>query len=460
MIDDDRELLRTVSRYLEHVHRVAADDNANGRSELSDLVSDHLGVDAATVPVTTESLSLHRYVDADIALDELTTASGGRVIGVTGGDQRWHVSASELLTSSYARFAPGPISYETRAIGPGGERRVVAFGVRLLTFDGQPLAVVQRSSSPNTMPPAARLEVFGSDPEATSAALAEIRRLMVERSVLRGQVLSFAQTEYGSHAGATFLPRPSVEADDVVLADGVLQRIVDHVVGIGDQREVLRSAGQHLKRGVLLYGPPGTGKTLTVRHLLSRTPGTTAVVLTGSSIRFVSAAAEIARTFAPALVVLEDIDLVAADRAHSPEPVLFDVLDALDGLEPDADIAFVMTTNHVQVLEEALAARPGRVDLGVEIALPDVTARRRLFQHYAGSLPFSADALHAAAERAEGTTGSFAKELVRRTVLRAALRGDELPTDDDLTAALDDLLSSGAELTRLLLGGRESISSK
>ncbi len=108
MIDDDRELLRTVSRYLEHVHRVAADDNANGRSELSDLVSDHLGVDAATVPVTTESLSLHRYVDADIALDELTTASGGRVIGVTGGDQRWHVSASELLTSSYAASPPAP----------------------------------------------------------------------------------------------------------------------------------------------------------------------------------------------------------------------------------------------------------------------------------------------------------------------------------------------------------------
>ncbi|MHA0111344.1 AAA family ATPase, partial [Klebsiella pneumoniae] len=84
--------------------------------------------------------------------------------------------------------------------------------------------------------------------------------------------------------------------------------------------------------GVLLYGPPGTGKTLTVRHLLSRTPGTTAVVLTGSSIHLVRAAVEIARTFAPALVVLEDIDLVAADRSHSNEPVLFDVLDALDGL--------------------------------------------------------------------------------------------------------------------------------
>ncbi len=457
--DDDREILRTVYRYLEHVHLVATDDNVHRSSELADVISAHLGVDVTTVPVTTEPVSLHRYVDADIALDELSAAGDGRVIGVTGGDQRWYLSASDLLTSTHGRFTPGPISYETRAIGPGTERRVVAFGVRLLTFDGRPLAVVQRASTANAMPPTARLELFGPDPDATSAALAEIRRLMVERSVVRGQVLSFAPTEYGSQAGATFLPRPSVDADEVVLADGVLEKIVDHVVGIGDQRDVLRAAGQHLKRGVLLYGPPGTGKTLTVRHLLSRTPGTTAVVLTGSSVRFVTAAAEIARTFAPALVVLEDIDLVAADRSYSPQPVLFDVLDALDGLEADADIAFVMTTNHVQILEEALAARRGRVDLGVEIALPDVAARRRLFQHYAGSLPLSPEALDAAAERAEGTTGSFAKELVRRTVLRAALRGDDLPLDDDLSASLDDLLSSGAALTRLLLGGRESMSS-
>ena len=85
--------------------------------------------------------------------------------------------------------------------------------------------------------------------------------------------------------------------------------------------------------------------------------------------------------------------------------------------------------------------------------------RRRLFEHYAGTLPLSAEALDAAADRAEGTTGSFAKELVRRTVLRAALRGADQPTDDDLEASLDDLLSSGAALTRLLLGGTESLSS-
>ncbi|WP_235561328.1 AAA family ATPase [Microbacterium sp. Leaf151] len=455
--DDDRRLMHAVNAYLQDMHRVVQSDTAGDRTPLGDELSAHLGVDAATLPVTSESVSAHRYVDADIALDELMSRSGGRLIGVTGGEQRLHVSASDLIAGAYSQFAPGPVSYESRDVSADAQRRVVSFGVRLLTFAGQPLAIVQRAANPRSAPPQPQLELIGSDADATAAALVEIRRLMIERSVLRGQVLSFAPTEYGHGAGATFLARPDVAADDIVLGEGVLSRIVDHVVGIGDHREALRAAGQHLKRGVLLYGPPGTGKTLSVRHLLSLTPDTTAVVLTGSSIRFITAAAEIARTFAPALVVLEDIDLVAADRGHSPQPVLFDVLDALDGLEPDADIAFVMTTNHVQILEEALAARPGRVDLGVEIPLPDEADRRRLFRRYAHGLTLSEQALDAAADRAAGTTGSFAKELLRGTVLRAALRGDAEADDADLAATLDELLDSGAALTRVLLGSRQEL---
>ncbi len=453
--DEDREFMRVVKRYLQRVDRLAATEAAGERTPLGAALSEHLGVDAASVPVLTESVPSHRLVDADLALDELTTEGDGTLLGVTGGEQRLHSSVADLISNAHTRFAPGPVSYEMRATGPHTERRVVAFGVRLLSFAGHPIAIVQRGASPRHGEQSARLEILSADQDAATALITELRRLMVERSVLKGRVLSFVPTEYGHDAGATFLDRPDVRADDIVLEDGVLERVVEHVVGVGEHRDALRAAGQHLKRGVLLYGPPGTGKTLTVRHLLSRTPDTTAVVLTGSSIRFIAAAAEIARTFPPSLVVLEDIDLVAADRGYSPQPILFEVLDALDGLEGDADVAFVMTTNHVHILEEALAARPGRVDLGVEIPLPGADARRRLFRRYAADLPLSDRALDAAADRAEGTTGSFAKELIRRTVLIAAVRGDGTGvTDTDLETALDDLLSSGAALTRLLLGAR------
>jgi len=448
----DRELMSAVAGYLKRVEAFAAQEEVSERTPFGDALSDHLGADATVLSIVTEEVPSHRLVDADIALDELVEQSGGSLIGVTGGEQRFHSSMSELVANRHMRFAVGAVTYASRDIGPDATRRVVSFGVRLLTFDEAPVVVVQRGAAPQFGREAAQLEVMAPDQDVSMAFLDRLRALMIERSVLRGKVLSFAGTMYGQSAGATFLRRPDVAQDAIVLADGVLERITGHVVGIGEHRRELLDAGQHLKRGVLLYGPPGTGKTLTVRHLLSRTPDVTAVVLTGSSIQYIGAAAEIARTFQPSLVVLEDIDLVAMERTYTPQPLLFEVLDALDGLDSDADVAFVMTTNRVQVLERALAARPGRVDLGVEIGLPDAGARRRLFRRYARTLPFSGAALDDAADRAEDTTGSFAKELMRRTVLAAALRGGE-PDDDDLRECLDALLSSSEQLTRQLLGG-------
>ena len=108
------------------------------------------------------------------------------------------------------------------------------------------------------------------------AFLARVRALMAERSVLRGQVISFVTDDFDYHdpgSELTFLRRPEVRADQVILPAGVLDRVARHVVGIGQERDALRAAGQHLKRGVLLYGPPGTGKTHLVRHLLSRDRG-------------------------------------------------------------------------------------------------------------------------------------------------------------------------------------------
>ncbi|QNE47880.1 ATP-binding protein [Glaciihabitans sp. INWT7] len=453
MDDPTREFLSTFQRFMsEVVNQVSVD--SSDLTPLGAVVQDFLGTDISTLPAITHGLPAHRLVDADLALAELGRDSGQPPIGVSGGQQREHLPLSELLFSPYGRFSPAPIDYLSIADGPETARRVIAFGLHRITFEGHPVVVLERAAQPQFGRPGAQLEILSRDTETSSRFLDEFSRLVLSLSVLRGKVLSFTGNEYGnSSAGATFLHRPAVDADDVVLPPGVLETVVRHVVGIGEQREHLLAAGQHLKRGVLLYGPPGTGKTLTVRHLLSRTPGTTAVLLTGSSIQFITEAAELARAMQPAIVVLEDVDLVAEERGmHGPQPLLFAVLDALDGLEGDADVTFILTTNRVQVLERALAERPGRVDLAVEIPLPDASSRRRLFRHYAGGLPLTTEATDAAADRATETTGSFAKELVRRAVLTAAEQHRAV-TDEDLSASLDGLLEAGTQLARNLLGG-------
>src|SRR5699024_589673 len=117
----------------------------------------------------------------------------------------------------------------------------------------------------------------------------------------------------------------------------------------------------------------------------------------------------------------------------------------MDGLDDDADIAFVLTTNRVDVLEEALALRPGRIDLAVPIPLPSAALRARLFARSSRELPVTAAGCEAAAEAAAGTTGSFPKEAVRRAVLDALADGE--PVDDArLVASVVALRAEGEEL--------------
>ena len=169
----------------------------------------------------------------------------------------------------------------------------------------------------------------------------------------------------------------------------MLARVERHALGVAGHRDALLAAGQHLKRGLLLYGPPGTGKTHTTRYLLGQMTGYTRLVLTGRSLVAVGAVTDLARALLPAVVVLEDVDLVAEERSLGPasSPVLFDLLDAMDGAAPDADLLFLLTTNRADLLEPALAARPGRVDVAVEIALPDAPARERLLALYGQNVP-------------------------------------------------------------------------
>jgi cell division protease FtsH len=274
---------------------------------------------------------------------------------------------------------------------------------------------------------------------------------MREHNVYRGRVISF-HAGHGS-LSVRFPVLSHVLREAVILPDGVLERLERHALGVSAQRKRLTAGGRHLKRGILLHGPPGTGKTHTVTYLLGAMPGRTTVILTGQSLGLVEQATTIARQLAPATVVLEDVDLIAAERTmpggHGP---LFELLNQMEGLESDEDLLFVLTTNRADVLEPALAARPGRVDLALEVPLPDAAARERLLALYAAEIPLDEEVTKRLVQGTEGVAGAFIKELIRQAALRAALGERDTAAAADLEAALADLLDERAALTRRLLG--------
>jgi len=242
-----------------------------------------------------------------------------------------------------------------------------------------------------------------------------------------------------------------------VLPNGVLERIERQAFGIAEHAERLRASGRHLRRGLLLHGPPGTGKTLTAMYLAASMPGRTVVLLTGQSLGAVGASIDLATALQPAMVVLEDVDLVAMDRDYD-EPtnaILFELLNGMDGLDEDHDVLFVLTTNRADLLEPALASRPGRIDQAVELPLPDAPGRRRLIALYGEGLELGTADDQLVADL-DGVSPAFIRELLRRAALVAAEESDGAlrVTAEHLRSALEDLRTGAGELTNTLLGAR------
>jgi hypothetical protein len=455
---DYRGLARSLIGLLEVARRTLADEDAP--SEIAARVTGHLGCGLPDVVAVHERFPIWDHVNVYRGVEAYLAhhGSAGTWFGIAAGMMRPH----QDLLSRLVAPAPGPLgkvgsaSYGTVATGPETDTEVVMLGLIATTAPGGGPAVIGLRAEREFGTPYGDLEIMAAGRDAASATRTEISRLSAEHNVFRGQVLSFAESEHHGNELVTFLPRIPLGAADVVLPDGVLESIERHVAGVGTRSAELRGAGQHLKRGLLLYGPPGTGKTHTVRYLTGKLTGTTVIVLTGQSIRFVESAAALARRLQPSMVVLEDVDLIARDRDFSEgsNPLLFTLLDAMDGVGSDADVTFMLTTNRADILEYALADRPGRVDLAVEIPRPDAACREALLRLYTRDVALDGG-LSAAVAATEGVTASYIKELVRRAVL-AALNAAQRPvvlSREHFDEALAEMNAEHQALTRSLLGG-------
>ncbi|HEY0870746.1 MAG TPA: ATP-binding protein [Acidothermaceae bacterium] len=283
---------------------------------------------------------------------------------------------------------------------------------------------------------AVNVNARAEDAKLAQAYLNDLRRRSREAdSYLRGRCLRVRGD--GESINVTPMKAPTAKRSDVIVSEAVWRELDLNVSALFARRELLTKLRLGTNRGMLLYGPPGTGKTALCRVLAAELVGDVTVVLCDAraiGVRMGEVYQELSR-LAPALIVLEDLDLVVGNRRLGRSGGLHDFLAALDGVMSNHDgIVTVATTNDIKALDDA-AVRTARFDRIIEVPLPDAGLRALILTRYLGSLASAID-VRAVAAATDGASGAVLRELVRRAVL---VEGDAFTTATLLRVARDGL---------------------
>jgi len=382
-----------------------------------------------------------------------------------GGD------AVNQFSSIYIKDRRNPVipanpKYEEFDIGEEENFRTLKDGVWLLQYNGVNLLALIDASRQRCY--TIRIEVAAPSTAegkaATTAFFAMVEAAIKESRCYRGKILSLEpQDNYSGTTGGIKVHRlKQVSREQVILPSGAVDLLDRNVVNFVKRRARLAELGMATKKGLLFYGPPGTGKTHTVQYLATQLEGHTTLLITGEQVGSLGDYMELARLYEPSVVVIEDVDLIARHResmrSSSEELMLNKLLNEMDGARSDAKLIFILTTNRAKVLEEALAARPGRIDQAIEFPLPDEEGRKLLVRLYSHGVEVSDEVASYVVTKTPAVSASFIKELMRRSIQFAFDRDEEASSIElaDVDAALDELLVAGGSLNRTLLGARDS----
>jgi hypothetical protein len=421
----------------------------------------HFGTDPAELVLVSQSFAPYDRPNVHLALGKLLERRGIKfdLEGIICVNSYDGASIAKLCRKATARnYLPGPVEYHDVEIADGKRQACVKGGIYWIKTKASPVVLLITEEG-HRYPPRIGVEVMAATREAAEDFGRSFATLVMDAAAFRGHVLSL-ELDCHHQMLVRFHRLPSINRDDIILPPDVLLRLDRQAMGMVRHADRLRHAGRHLKRGLLLHGAPGTGKTLSAMYLASQMPGRTVLVLTGGGMNSIETSGVLARALAPVTIILEDVDLIGTMREHQTvgaNALLFELLNQMDGLAEDADILFVLTTNRPDVLEPALAARPGRIDQAIEIPLPDPECRRRLIELYAKGIDLQLTEHEALITRTEGVSAAFIRELLRRATILSVEKTDTdgrpiLVTDEHIDAAMHELTVVGGRFTQRLLG--------
>ena len=311
------------------------------------------------------------------------------------------------------------------------------------------------------------VEVAAASTEVAQQVMSDLTEWASTHSIYRNKTMRvtfeqgppsrFGREDQSNGLGLTFVQEREIEDEEIIL-DDLTRSVLEHaVVDFHRRRAQLMALGLPGKRGVLFYGPPGTGKTYTSAYLAHRLHDATKVIAAGKALLRMADVCAIASSLQPALVILEDVDLVFADREMAPSTVLLgEFLDQLDGFASNDQIIFILTTNVLERVEAAIKDRPGRVSQCIYFGPPNADLRHRYLVSQTRRFDVSDVHFESVVAQTDGASQAFLKELVLRAVQIASARPDNLApvllTDADFVTALREMTTVGGRPGRRIIG--------
>jgi AAA+ superfamily predicted ATPase len=213
-----------------------------------------------------------------------------------------------------------------------------------------------------------------------TAIVSLVNRLLRESNPFKGRVvlinrdLRTVRSRMSDRAWKDIVPHEQARAE------------FDFIAASIRNREMLKAEGLSIRRGLLLSGPPGDGKSTAIECFVNDIAGEATIIIV-EAVEHIRAIYHLAQMLAPAVVILEDLDLMTKSRDNPyafsvKDDVTGELLQVLSGGSAYADIVTIATTNHPEAIDEALAKRAGRFDAHVRMGYPNDADKQRVLDLY------------------------------------------------------------------------------
>lgn len=219
-------------------------------------------------------------------------------------------------------------------------------------------------------------------------------------------ILDTLPAEYDSRVKAMEVDdKPEESYTDIGGLDKQIQELVEAIVLPMTNAARFKAIGIRPPKGCLMYGPPGTGKTLMARACAAQSKATflklagpqLVQMFIGDGAKLVRDAFLLAKEKQPTIIFIDELDAIGTKRFDSEKAgdrevqrTMLELLNQLDGFQPNDEIKVIAATNRIDILDPALL-RSGRLDRKIEFPHPNEDAREKIMQIHSRKMNVSPD---------------------------------------------------------------------